>query len=212
MTLPASIDTLKSTLNKRQGTAKQNKFSIYMPLPLISVNPASILTNLASGGGFNPMSLINDPRDISLLCETASLPGRQITTADHITNIKATKKAYGYINDDVTFSFLLTGDYYIKQVFDDWQNKIIDFDRGLVNYKDDCVSTVTIQQLGTNNIPIYTCNLRNAFPVNVSAVELSNTAENSISRVTVTMAYDEWSDSASLAGSILGIAANKLFG
>lgn len=183
-----------------------------MPLPLISINPASILTNLASGGGFNPMSLINDPRDISLLCESCSLPGRQITTTEHITNIKAVKKAYGYINDDVTFTFLLTGDYYIKQVFDDWQTKVINFDGGTINYKDDCVSTVTIQQLGANNIPIYTCNLRNAFPVNVSAVELSNASENSIARVSVTMAYDEWSDSASLAGSILGIAANKLFG
>ena len=212
MVLPASIDTLKSTLSKRQGVAKQNKFSIYMSLPLISINPASILTNLASGGGFNPMSLINDPRDISLLCESCSLPGRQITTTEHITNIKAVKKAYGYINDDVTFTFLLTGDYYIKQVFDDWQNKVINFDGGTINYKDDCVSTVTIQQLGASNIPIYTCNLRNAFPVNVSAVELSNASENSIARVSVTMAYDEWSDSASLAGSILGIAANKLFG
>ena len=212
MVLPASIDTLKSTLNKRQGTAKANKFSIYMPLPLISINPGDRLTNLASGGGFNPMSLINDPRDISLLCESCSLPGRQITTADHITNIKATKKAYGYINDDVSFTFLLTGDYYLRQVFEDWQSQVINFKGGTINYKDDCVSTVTIQQLGADNIPIYTCNLRNAFPVNVSAVELSNTSENAIARITVTMAYDEWSDSASLAGSILGIAANKLLG
>ena len=66
MVLPASIDTLRSTLGKRQGVARPNRFSIYMPLPLISINPGSILTNIASGGGFNPMSLLNDPRDISL--------------------------------------------------------------------------------------------------------------------------------------------------
>ena len=212
MVLPASIDTLKSTLSKRQGVAKQNKFSIYMSLPLISINPASILTNLASGGGFNPMSLINDPRDISLLCESCSLPGRQIATTEHMTRLKAIKKPYGYINDDVSFTFLLTGDYYVKQVFDDWTNKVIDFDGGTINYKDDCVSDVQIQQLGQNNIPIYTCTLKNAFPVTVSAVELSNASENSIARVTVTMAYDEWGDGASLAGSLLGIAADKLFG
>jgi len=194
MVLPASIDTLRSTLGKRQGVARPNRFSIYMPLPLISINPGSILTNIASGGGFNPMSLLNDPRDISLLCESCTLPGRQIATTEHMTRLK----------------FLLTNDYYIKQVFDDWTNKVIDFDGGTVNYKDECVSDVTIQQLGPDNIPIYTCTLRNAFPVTVSSVELSNTSENAIARISVTMAYDEWGDGASLAGTILGIVANKL--
>jgi hypothetical protein len=54
--------------------------------------------------------------------------------------------------------------------------------------------------------------LKNAFPVSVSAVELSNANENAISRITVGMAYDEWGDQASLAGTLVGIAANKLFG
>ena len=211
MVLPASVDTLRGTLGKRGGVAKANRFSIYMPLPLISINPGSILTNLASGNGFNPMSLLNDPRDMSLLCESCSLPGRTIATAEHMTRLKAIKKPYGYINDDVTFTFLLTGDYYIKQVFDDWTAKLFDFEKGEVSYKDDCVSDVTIQQLGPSNIPIYTCKLQKAFPVSVSAVELSNTSENTISRVSVTMAYDEWSDGASLAGTLLGIVANKLF-
>ena len=211
MVLPASVDTLRGTLGKRGGVAKANRFSIYMPLPLISINPGSILTNLASGNGFNPMSLLNDPRDMSLLCESCSLPGRTIATTEHMTRLKAIKKPYGYINDDVTFTFLLTGDYYIKQVFDDWTAKLFDFEKGEVSYKDDCVSDVTIQQLGPSNIPIYTCKLQKAFPVGVSAVELSNTSENTISRVTVTMAYDEWSDGASLAGTLLGIVANKLF-
>ena len=78
MVLPASVDTLRGTLGKRGGVAKANRFSIYMPLPLISINPGAILTNLASGNGFNPMSLLNDPRDMSLLCESCSLPGGQL--------------------------------------------------------------------------------------------------------------------------------------
>ena len=68
MALPASVDTLRGTLGKRGGVAKANRFSIYMPLPILSINPGAILTNIASGNGFNPMSLLNDPRDMSLLC------------------------------------------------------------------------------------------------------------------------------------------------
>ena len=212
MALPASIDTIKSTLGKRGGIAPANRFAIYMNLPLISINPGSIISNIASGGGFNPMSLINDPRDISLLCESCALPGRQITTADHQTRLKMVKKTYGYLNEDVNFSFLLTGDYYIKEVFDSWVNSIIDFEKGVVNYRDDYVSDVIIQQLDKNNIPIYTCTLQNAFPTTISSIELSNASENAIAKVNVTMSYDDWSDSASLAGTLVGIAANKLFG
>lgn len=212
MALPASIDTIKSTLGKRGGIAPANRFAIYMNLPLISINPGSIITNLASGGGFNPMSLINDPRDISLLCESCTLPGRQITTADHQTRMKMVKKTYGYLNEDVNFSFLLTGDYYIKEVFDSWANSIIDFEKGVVNYRDDYVSDVIIQQLDKNNIPIYTCTLQNAFPTTISSIELSNSSENAIAKVNITMSYDDWNDSASLAGTLVGIVANKLFG
>ena len=61
-------------------------------------------------------------------------------------------------------------------------------------------------------IPIYTCTLQNAFPTTISSIELSNASENAIAKVNVTMSYDDWSDSASLAGTLVGIAANKLFG
>ena len=142
MALPASIDTLKSTIGKRGGVSKSNRFAIYMNLPLISINPGTILSNIASGSGFNPMSLINDPRDISLLCESCSLPGRQITTAEHITRLKAIKKPYGYINDDVSFTFLLTGDYYLKEVMDSWQASIIDTENGIGDFDFDTLNSI----------------------------------------------------------------------
>ena len=84
--------------------------------------------------------------------------------------------------------------------------------KGTVNYRDDYVSDVIIQQLDKNNIPIYTCTLQNAFPTTISSIELSNASENAIAKVSITMSYDDWSDSASLAGTLVGIAANKLLG
>lgn len=209
MALPMNIDTLKGTIGKRTGVAKTNRFAIYMNLPIVSINPTRILSNVVSGN-FNPMQILNDPRDISLLCESCSLPGRQITTTDHVTRIKTIKKTYGYLNEDVSFSFLLTGDYYIKSCFDEWQNGIINYERGTINYREDYVSNVIIQQLNEKNIPIYTCTLRNAFPTTVSSIELSNAGENQIARVNVTMSYDDWDNSASLAGAAIGALASKL--
>lgn len=209
MALPMDIDTLKSTLGRRTGLAKANRFAVYIPLPLLSLNPASILGNIVSGNT-NPLQVFNDPRDISLLCESVQLPGRTISTNEYMTSPKARKMPYGFINDDVSFTFLLTGDMYIKNVMTGWQEQIIDTESYQLSFKDDYVSTVIIQQLNDKNIPVYTCKLNNAFPVSVSSVELGNTNENTASRITVTFAYDDWEEQ-NLAGTLVGALANALF-
>lgn len=204
----SSIDTFKSTLGRRTGFAKANRFAVYMNLPLISVNPGTILTNIFSGNT-NPLQIFNDPRDISLLCETASLPGRTINTADYQTNMKVRKMPQGYLNDDVSFTFLLTGDMYIKNTFTQWQDSIVNTENKTAKYKDDFTSTVIIQQLNDNNDPAYTCRLLKAYPVSISQIDLGNTNENTISRVTVTFAYDDW-DEQNLGGALLGGAQRLL--
>ena len=210
MTYPANIDSLKSTIGRRTGLAKANRFAVYMNLPLISIDVGSIITNVVSGN-FNPLQILNDPRDISLLCETATLPGRSIATTEYQTNMKARKMPYGYISDDVSFTFLLTGDYYIKDVFDKWMATIFDLNAKSLMYKDDFVSEVELQQLNDQNIPAYSCKLRKAFPINISTVDLGNTNENTVSRVTVTFAYDDWVETSSTGSAIAAKIGNEIF-
>ena len=55
MSLPVSIDTLKSTINRRGGVARGNRFAVYVSHPskgmnsLLNFNPANLLSNLISG-------------------------------------------------------------------------------------------------------------------------------------------------------------------
>lgn len=208
MALPMDIDTLKTTIGRRTGVAKSNRFSVYIPLPLISLNAGTILSNIASGNT-NPMQIFNDPREISLLCETAQLPGRTIATTDYATSMKTVKQPYAYINDEVSFTFLLTGDYYIKKLFTTWQEQIVDTANKTLKFKNDYTVDAYIQQLNDQHNPIYTCRLKRAFPTSVSSIELGNSNENQIVRVTVNFAYDDW-ETANFAGSAVGIAANVL--
>lgn len=203
----SDIDRLKGTIGRRTGLAKANRFAVFFSLPIVSLNPGTILTNVLSGNR-NPMQILNDPRDATFLCESVTLPGKQITTNDYQTNIRPVKKPYGYLNEDVSLTFLLTGDYFMKNVFTQWQNSIINSDKS-INYKTQYTSTMTIQQLNDQNLPTYTIQLRNAFPTTVSAIELSNASENTVSRVTVTMAYDDWEE-ATFAGALLGVGVKAL--
>jgi hypothetical protein len=189
--IPASIESFKATIARRSGFAHQNYFSVFMSLPLISIDSSRILVNAASGNT-NPSQVLNSPRDVGFLCESCSLPGRVIATQDYQTVKQSVKMPTVFLNDEVTFTFLLTQDYYMKEVFDQWQSQIMDFDRYKLRYKADYTSDIIIDQLNKEGLPVYSVMLQKAFPVAVSSVELSNTGENTIQKVSVTMAYDNF--------------------
>ena len=132
MSLPVSIDTMKSTINRRGGLARGNRYAVYISHPsksinsLLGYNPATLLSNLISGDGVNIADFIQDPRDMFLLCQSITLPGKRISTIEAAHNHNIAKKPYSAATDEVTMTFLLTNDYYIKKYFDMWQEMIID--------------------------------------------------------------------------------------
>ena len=172
MSLPVSIDTLKSTINRRGGVARPNRFGVYITHPskninsLLNFNPANLLSNLISGQGVNIGDFIQDPRDMFLLCRNVTMPGKRISTTEATHNHHLSKKPYSAVTDEVTMSFMLTNDYYIKKYFDMWQEMIIDTSREHYKtfYKSEYTTDVIIQQLSASNdvVPGYTIKLQNA--------------------------------------------------
>ena len=228
MPVPASIDTLKASVSRRGGMAKANRFAVYFSHPgkkggllggLINTDISGIVSNVArsalSGGKISAGGFINDPRDMFLFCESVTLPGRQIATQDFFTSMKAYKRPYGYINDQVTFNFNLTNDYYAYNYIKSWMDTIVtkvDQDHFQVGYKSEFTGDITIQQLGnTDYVPVKGIKLINAFPVTLSSIALSNTSENTISQVSVTFEFDDWEEESFIDG-VLGQLGGTLAG
>ena len=225
MSLPVSIDTMKSTINRRGGLARGNRFGVYISHPskgmnsLLNFNPATLLSNLISGDGVNIGDFIQDPRDMFLLCQSCTMPGKRISTTEATHNHNLSKKPYSAATDEVTMTFLLTNDYYIKKYFDMWQEMIIDTSGHHYKafYKNEYCSDVTIQQLSNSNdiIPGYTIKLENAYPIQVGAVELSNTNEG-LMEVSITWEYDNFRSVGlidgfeNVVGHMLGIGRDTL--
>jgi hypothetical protein len=190
-----TIDTFKATIGKRYGLAKANRFLVIFTPPsqsLINLNPLDIIGRLASGTEVDKKSFVSDPRDIAFLVESTQLPGRNINTLDYQAEKETIKIPNGFIDDDVTMTFLLTGDYYIKDMMETWMSSIIDTEKYQVGYKKDYQTDITIQQLNDFDKNIYGIRLQNAYPINISAIELNNSGENTIQRVTITFAYDRY--------------------
>jgi|TARA_B110000459_G_C16603515_1_gene492328 hypothetical protein len=201
MSLPVSIDTLKSTINRRGGIARGNRFAVYVSHPskgmnsLLNFNPANLLSNLISGQGVRIGDFIQDPRDIFLLCQSCTMPGKRIMTTEATHNHHNTKKPYSAATDEVTMTFLMTNDYYMKKYFDMWQEMIIDtsHEHYKAFYKREYCSDVSIQQLSASNdvVPGYTVKLENAYPIQVGALELGNSADG-LMELSITWEYDNF--------------------
>ena len=205
--LGKSINDIKAAVTKHGGLAMQNRFAVYMQPPaasLLNLDIQGAITSAISGN-FSIKNAFNDPRDISLLCESCSLPGRQITTMDYQSIRQAIKMPNGYINEDITFSFHLTHDYYIKKMFDKWVSAVIDFKNYRVRYQNEYTTDVIIQQLDKKNVPIYGIKLYKAFPVTINSINLDNTAENTPQKVSVTMAYEDYAVEGGLSSALSAI-------
>lgn len=165
------IDDLASQINQRGGLAKPNYFAVTFTGPA-AVSPNQFLLNA--------------------FCESASIPGRSFLTLEHGTTRQVTKRPYSFINDDVTLTFLVTNDFYMKNIFDKWMKHVVNDETGKIYYKSQYVSDMTIMVLDTEHDIVYKCQLQNAYPIAMTAIELSNASENQLIRVSVTMTYDNF--------------------
>jgi hypothetical protein len=189
----AEIDKLKTLVSKRGGLAPQNRFAIYMALPLISFDLQDLVARVFDQGPNTDSALaFNDPRDISIMCDSVTMPGRQIATTELQNNMLGLKIPYGYMNDDVTFSFHITNDHFMKKYFEKWFNGVINRKNMTLNYRNKFVTDIIIQQLDQRDVPVYTCTLKNAFPTTISSYDLSNSGENQTQKMSITVAYEDW--------------------
>ena len=205
---PTTIDQFKATIGKRSGLAKQNRFQIFMSPPqqsLLNIDLGNIAVSALSGN-FKASSLINDPRDIGILCKSVTFPGDTIETMNYDQGgfKQNTLIPTGFAVNEVDLVWHLTNDYYIKKMFDKWIGLIIDKDTYLKNYESTYLRDITIQQLNEQNMPIYGIELQDAFPKSTNAITLSNDSKDVV-ELTVNFAFKNFKPAGGIASSFGGI-------
>jgi hypothetical protein len=209
-----SIDQLKSAASLKMGFARNNQFLVQLPSNLGGkpqlgglVGVLTQLSNLLGGA------------DMNIICASAELPGKRVLTHDRAIGAENQRVAYGYAVDDVTLTFYCLNDYGIVKYFDEWRSITISETPGEANYKKDYARSIKIHQLrkpligaGANLGPIrvnlglgggsvYSVELIDAFPINVSTIELNNELDGLV-QVSVTIAYTNWQNTSSGQGWI----------
>lgn len=134
-------------------------------------------------------------------CEASELPGRTVATADEQSFGPSIKHAYETTYSDINLQIIASADMRERAFFEIWIENIINnanFDAdnaysgsgGLSKYYDDYArGQVRLYQLSDRRVTLARYVLYNAFPIQVSPMNLTWEETNTYQRFAVTMTY-----------------------
>ena len=165
-----SIDTFRQKLN---GGSKANLFKIE-----IQVNEI---------GGIDGVDL----NDLTILCKSGAIPAFTLGIIEVPFRGRRIKIPGDRTYADWTATFVNDDSQNIRKSFDNWMNNIINVD-GENSLRDSTSSyrcTIVVNQLRPDGTTARTYELYDAFPTDVSAIDLSYDTTDAVQEFTVTFQY-----------------------
>lgn len=170
--MPFDINEFKAEINKQHGLAQPNKFRI-----------------LITGGVLKS----SKARALAFLVNQASIPGRSLATNEIRTHGPIRKAPYNTIYDDLQIGVFCTNkNLFPRDLFEEWQNAIIQTMTGKVNYFDQYVADIELEQYDDTGKSIFACKFVDAYPMIVAPLALDWSATNAIHNLNITFAYRRW--------------------
>lgn len=175
-------DELRSLLDVEKGVASPSRWKVILPKISGDDKPG--------GGTVEWQGTIND---MNLVCTAARLPGIDVVTVDRNIGMVPQKVAVGKTNTPVSLTFYLTNVYTSRKYFQEWMETVVGtgapYTAGFLGlYGKD----VTIQQLDKIGEKVYEVKLQQAYPINLSEIELNNAAATAAAEFTVTLQYTNY--------------------
>lgn len=139
-------------------------------------------------------------RDVSLLCEDASIPGVMLGTRSvRLNNLNVSRPAtIDFMGQSSTFTFLLDGTWLARRYFDRWMEKIIDTNREVNEYIN-IIGRIEVISLAEevskegnfSEKELYAVVLEEAFPKTISLLPVAYGSPGAM-RMTVEFAFRRW--------------------
>lgn len=157
---------------KSGGLARTNRFAV-MFAPPTNILPATL-------------------QKVLLFCDQVQLPGQNFSTTQNRIFGEFREVPYERIYDNITMSFYVDKELKVKQLFDDWQNKIANPKTRTYGYYDDYVCPVmTIEVQDLLDKTRYAVTLHECYPKAVTSIQLDHNSKE-VMKVQVNMQYKWW--------------------
>lgn len=178
--------TISNFLSSFKGdAARPSRFDVEIPIPLKLV------------------SYRNAAQKLTLRCDQAQFPSRTLMTTERKIYGPAELHPYQSSYNQLELTFIVSDDMMEKKFFDAWLDLINPRSSFNIAYKNDYLSTVTINQYDLQNKLQYAISIIDAFPISVNQLDLDWSNEYGFHKLSVVFAYHYWERS-----GIQGIASD----
>lgn len=184
--MPFNINEFKSTMNKYGGPARKNLY----------------VFEIANGPGRNDGMQVSDLR---FFCQTVTIPGLNYQVTDYFPNTFGVRQTVptAVSPDPLNAAFMLDSDHMVIRFFHQWMQKVINYNYAdgafssvngqlpyEIGYKEDYASTITIKHFSTDSQSYhYEYTFYDAFPTQVSGVDVAWSDNDSYATSTINFAY-----------------------
>jgi len=168
-----SLQKFIGNINRINGLAKTNRFEVLIILPPI-----------ASRSGISG-------EELSLMCETAELPGKSLQTAEAKVYGPTYKIPYQKQFQDISLTFLCSNLGTERSFFNGWIEYIMPSSTNNIRFRDSYETTIQISHLTESDSIIRKIILRDAFPIGYASQQL-NWGDDGFQKLTVQFAYRDF--------------------
>ena len=226
-----------SHMRSKDGPAKPSRFEVVVPIPsyINEFIPNNIIENLlnlpnaifgtvseAIGSAFGQSPVGSNStisRYLALQCEAAELPGRTLMTHEAKVYGPTYKVPYQSQYNEMTLTILCTNEFWERKLFDRWIEAINPSDTNNLRYPkgpQTYMTPIKVIQYDDFIKQIYAVELVDAFPIGISAQQLS-WSEDGFHRLSVQFAYQRYKpvytgsyDIAAAAAALFGVGLAKI--
>ena len=167
------LEDLRTTL--KMGS-RGNKYKVFMPIKVGGASGEKVIDTLCKGGAIPAKSM----GQIEVWTQ-----GRKLIVAGDAT-----------FENTWSLTFWNTQDHKLRTEFDTWMSAIDDMDnhkRSVTDHNGYMSQGAKIQQLDTStNDPTAEYTFYNLFPTSISAVEMADDQQDTITEFSVDFAYSHW--------------------
>ena len=186
---PRSIDNFKSLLSRGSGMARLAKYEVVL------TPPAGMVKRLAADG----VDISPYTRDISLLCDTIAMPGKDLQThsAKYGTQLPTIMVDGHGFEGTIATTFYIAENFDTKSYFEIWQHAAVDpLTNKISYYKDEgglpnYAGSMRIFQLGGNGrtagMEVY-----EVYPETIGQIEYAYATVDTLTLLPVEFQYRRW--------------------
>lgn len=128
---------------------------------------------------------------VSMLCNSATLPGHNIMTTELRIFGEASERPHGINYTPVSLSFIVDNDFTASRYFNNWSNAVFDRESRELGYYDSYTRDVEIVVLNKEGSEIERVKLYEAYPKSVDSLPLDY-SNNQVLQLNVQLVYKWW--------------------